>query len=294
MKFPLAPIAISIVCVAQPVQADIASDTTQIMTLITQLFPEEFSVDQPILTYETVWLYRTGKTGVIVGVNQVNGDVYLLGGEIGPNPILVGQSDEVVALLQGQNSNAGGVGGVAEVCDISNVPAGYSYSREGNVITVSTNGQCIAIPENQNYCEATPEVDAAGKPVATGLHVLTQTNVTSFNFTGLDYNIPGASNPLDSMAQNLANSGSCVINAPADFTNMSINTDICFDMTSQLGGLTSIPGVLTITPPVTASFVGSSNISTVDDCFASGAISITDIVTEETWILTNGSYVKIN
>lgn len=38
MKFPLAPIAVSIVCVAQPVQADVSSDTAQIFELIAQLF----------------------------------------------------------------------------------------------------------------------------------------------------------------------------------------------------------------------------------------------------------------
>ncbi|BCG64931.1 MAG: hypothetical protein methR_P2724 [Methyloprofundus sp.] len=295
MKFPLAPIAVSIVCVAQPVQADVSSDTAQIFELIAQLFSSEFTAGQPVLTFDTVWLYQVGTSGVIVGVNQATGEVYLLGGAIGPEPVLVGQSDAVVALLQGQASSTDSTGGIEEVCNTSSsVASGYSYSREGNVITVSTNGQCIEIPENQNYCEATPEIDAAGAPVATGLHVLTQTNVESFNFSGLEYNIPGMDSPLDSMAQGFANSGSCIINAPADFTNMTINTDICFDMTSQLSGLSSIPGVLTITPPVTTSFMGTSVITTVSDCFATGALSITDIVTEQSWILTNGSYVQIN
>jgi hypothetical protein len=294
MKFPLAPIAMSIACVAQPVQADISSDTTQIFSLIVQLFPGEFTAGQPVLTFDTVWLYQVGTSGIIVGVNQVTGEVYLLGGSVGSEPVLVGQSDAVVALLQNQASSTGSTGGIENVCNTNSMPSGYSYNQEGNIITVTTNGQCVVVPDNQNYCEAVPQVDAAGNPVATGLHVLTQTNIDSVSFSGLNYNIPGMANPLDSMAQSFANSGSCIINAPENFTNMTINTDICFDMTNQLGGLTSIPGVLTITPPVTTAFKGSSSINTVSDCFATGATSITDIVTKQTWILTNGSYVQIN
>ncbi|NOQ16524.1 MAG: hypothetical protein GQ581_05655 [Methyloprofundus sp.] len=291
MKFPLAPIAVSIVCAAQPVQADVSSDTAQIFALIAQLFPSEFTVGQPVLTFDTIWLYQVGTTGIIVGVNQITGEVYLLGGSIGPEPVLVGQSDAVVALLQSQ---AGSTGGIEEVCNTGSVPSGYSYSRDGNIITVTTNGQCVVIPEDLNLCEATPEVDGSGVRVVTGLNVLTQINVDSYNFSGLEFNSPGMDNPLESMAENIANSGACIINAPADFTNMTINADICFDVTSQFDSLSSIPGVLTITPPVTTSFVSTSVITTVPNCFDTGAVSITDIVTEQSWILINGSYVQIN
>lgn len=294
MKLTLSPIALSLAMLIQPVQADLISDSEHIMDAAQQVYSELFPSAQATQTLGP-WIYRFyPTTGIYVGINQQDSGVYLLGGAFGSSPYYVGQASDILAILQSQldttNNNQN------DICDTRNIPDGFSYNQTGNTITVTTNGQCIQLPEVQNFCDTIPETDTSGQPVATGIHVLTQTNIISLDFSGIEINIPGFPNPLDSTAQDLINNtNTCLINAPTELTNYTVNSDICLDITNQLGTITSIPGMLDITPPVTTHFTGTSLTTVVNDCFATSAATIIDLVTQATWVKNEtGVYTQIN
>jgi hypothetical protein len=178
--------------------------------------------------------------------------------------------------------------GSTNACDTSQAPAGVSYSQSGSTVNISTNGQCVALPTTSSLCTPPPASSASGQSI------LTATNITSFSMSGISMSIPGYPNPFDAMGQSLGSTKSCIKNAPAGYSTYNINMDVCYDITAQLGSaLQSIPGVLTVTPPVTEKLVGSISSTVVSDCFATDALTIVDAATQEVWVKQGGSFVKV-
>ena len=163
----------------------------------------------------------------------------------------------------------------------------YVGAQSGNVVNITTNGQCIVLPTgNTNFC------GAPAQSAATGISVLSNTNVTSSEIQGIVIDIPGILNPFESAAASISNSKFCVINAPQELTNQIVNTNICFDMTDQFGSLPATPGV-TITPPITFTMVSTTTNQVAPDCFATDATVISDAFTDESWVRgADGNFVQ--
>jgi hypothetical protein len=175
---------------------------------------------------------------------------------------------------------------VETACDAAQAPVGVSYNQSGNTTTVTTNGQCIPLPAT-SICRP-PAVQSA-----TGASVLSSTNLTSFSMGGISV-APGLPNPFDLIAQGFATTKSCVRNVPSNYSTYTVNMDVCYDITSQLGSAAqSIPGVMTVTPPITERLQGNVVNTPVADCFATDATSVVDALTNEVWAKQNGSWVKI-
>ncbi len=149
-----------------------------------------------------------------------------------------------------------------------------------------TNGQCIPLPTSNNLCEA-PQQTAA-----TGISVLTSNEVLSSEFKGISIDTPSIPNPFESFASNFSKSKHCTINVPAEGANLTINSDVCYDMTAQFGDqYENIPGI-TITPPITLATKSTTTNQSVPDCFATDAESIYDAFTKEFWSKKDGTFVK--
>jgi hypothetical protein len=170
-------------------------------------------------------------------------------------------------------------------CSTASAPAGFNYSQSGNTITVTTDG-CVALPTSSGICNPMAAQ-------ATGVNVLVTQNTQSFKLTGIVMNIPGLPNPFDSMASALGASSSCIRNAPAGYSSLIINTNVCYDITQQMGpALTASPSpYITVTNPITMSMKGTTTMQTVADCTTTGAAVITDAFTGQTLIKQpDGSY----
>ena len=281
MKISFTPIVLGL-AIMLPVHADLVSDSEQILNDAQTVYRDLFPSNQTTQTFDPYRYRFYPLTGIYLGINQNDAGVYLLGGIFGDTPKYVDQTDKVIALLKAQINGSDSSNSKSDICDTSNIADGFSYRREGNTTYISTNGQCIAVPENRNSCETLPETDANQQPIATGIHVVGQTSVLKFEITGL--NVPD----LDATVQSQINQKTCVIHAPRELANQTIHQDICLDMTSQLG---NFPGA---TPPVTNRFEGTVSFTKVDDCFKTDAAIITNLVTKEGWVNQNGTFVKAN
>jgi len=282
MKLGYTPIAIALLFAMQTAHADLVSDGELIMDGAQKVYPEFFPSKETTQVFEP-WRFRFyPQTGIYVGVNQQDSGVYLLGGIFGDSPTYVNNSDTVLALI---NSQLGSTGDNNLICDTSSVPDGFVYEYSANEVNVTTNGQCIKLPDNSSYCDVKPETDEAGTPVATGYNVLTNTNIALFELHGLA--IPG----FDEIAKQAVNSTACIINAPTEFLSYTVNVDICMDITDTLSAY-PIP----LTGPVTTHLISSSVSTKVDDCFATDADVITNVVTKESWMkdFAGGGFTKIN
>ncbi len=285
MKISFTPIVLGL-AIMLPVHADLVSDSEQILNDAQTVYRDLFPSNQTTQTFDPYRYRFYPSTGIYLGINQNDAGVYLLGGVFGDTPKYVDQTDKVIALLKAQINGSDTSNSKSDICDTSNISDGFTYRREGNTTYISTNGQCIAVPENRNSCETLPETDANQQPVETGIHALSQSSVTDFEITGL--NLPGfdANNIQDRIDQK-----TCSIHAPRELTNQTIHSDICLDITSQLGALGDIAGV---TPPVTNRFKSTVSFTKVDDCFKTDAAIITNLVTNEIWTNQNGNFVKAN
>jgi len=228
------------------------------------------------------WSFRVYSTGIYLGVS--NGEVYVFGGVFGTaSPTYVDTLANLLVLVNGSD-----VSGSSQACETNDLPEGMVITENGNTVNITTNGQCIAMPENQtgNFCSAPDQ------PTATGISVLSSTNTTSFQTTGLVFDVPGFPDPLQSMQDSLS-STTCTMNVPAENADFVVNSDVCLDVTNQFSGFTSIPGV-TLTPPVTIAYAGTTTGQIVADCFATDATVVSDAFTGEAWIRgTDGNFVQV-
>ncbi len=265
----------------------IASDTETILNWSEKTYPELFPSHQATQSIEP-WLFRYyPESGIYAGVNQNENAIYVLGGVWGSNPTFI---DNLSNLIN-QIGNSGGDGNIA-ACETTNTPAGIVYSQSGNVISVSSNGQCIIAPEltNTNICKI-PQQKAA-----SGISVLSSNTVTSSKIEGLTTSTPGLPNPVQTIVDATANVKHCTINATTEAASLVVNSDLCFDITSAITPLLAsfpLEGIV-VTPPIKYSATGTNTSQIVADCFATDATTISDAFSGETWINQNGSFVKTN
>lgn len=160
----------------------------------------------------------------------------------------------------------------AASCSTTTAPAGMNYSQSGNTVTVTTNG-CITIP-TAGICNPTAAQ-------ATGVNVLVTQNTQSFTMTGITMNIPGLPNPFESAASAMGAFSSCIRNAPTGYSSLTINTNVCYDLTQQMAPLlTASPSpYITVSSPITMSMTGTTTMQTVADCTTTGAAVIVDAFT---------------
>lgn len=285
MKFFYTSIAFCLSLLIQPAQANLVSDSEQIMNNAQQVYPQHFPPSQTTQVFSPYRYRFYPSTGIYLGINQNDSGVYVLGGEFGNTEKYIDNTVNVIALLKSQ-MGGGNNNSRSTVCDTRNIPTGFTYRHEGNTTYVTTNGQCLVLPENNNACKPKAETNNSGTPIATDIHMLNDVTVNKIEITG--FNTPG----FDSIAKEFANQKICIIHAPTNFTNHTVISDICLDITNQLGDLSLLPAG-TITPPVTSRSETTAVSVKVDDCFNTDASTITNLVTEEVWVDQNGSFVKV-
>ena len=187
--------------------ADIASDTERLLNWAETTYPNLFPSHQATQNIEP-WLYRYyPESQIYAGVNKNDNEVYVLGGNFGNTPTRI----DTLANLVSQIPNSGG--NIA-ACDTSNVPAGIVYSQSGDVVTVTTNGQCIPADLNTNICQVPQQT------TASGISLLSNNTVTKSTIEGLTISIPGFPDPLNSITN--ANTKHCTINETAETTNLVV------------------------------------------------------------------------
>ncbi|UJP05336.1 MAG: hypothetical protein LZF61_10980 [Nitrosomonas sp.] len=265
--------------------ADTASDTETLLNWAEKTYPEIFPSHQATQNIEP-WLFRHyPETGVYAGVNKLDNNVYVLGGDWGDAPTQIDTLSNLLDLI----NNTGGNGNIA-ACDAANALPGVTYSQSGNVVSVTTGGSCAALPDISaaNPCRVPPQA------TASGISVLSANTVTASSISGITISIPGIPNPFSGLINEAANVKHCTINAPVGQENLIVNSDVCLDITlpvsSALGDL-SIPGV-TVTPPVTYSMKSTYKSEVVTDCFATDATAVSDVYTGEVWVKKNGEWIK--
>ncbi len=256
------------------VAADTSSDTEILLNWAERTYPQYFPTHQVTQTINP-WLYRYyPETGIYAGVNTGDSSAYMLGGPWGESPARI----DTLASLITQISNSGGNGSVP-ACNAANVHAGLVYTQNGDVLNVTTNGECIPLPDSNNLCQ-TPQQTAT-----TGISVLNTTTVTSSKLGGVSIDIPR-------IPYQFSNGKFCTINVPIEGTRLTVSSDVCFDMTTQLQGqFEDIPGMV-VMPPITMTTKSITTSQQVSDCFATDADAVFDAFTNEYWIKQNGTFVK--
>lgn len=256
--------------------ADVASDTEKLLNWAQNSYKDLFPSIRPTQTLEP-WLYRFyPETGIYAGVNKNDSGVYVLGGRFGGAPKKIDSLAAIITQIDYSNGNTGVPG-----CDATQIPAGITASQSGNVVTVTTNGQCIPMPSDTDICKFPQQ------PTITNISVLGTNSVTNSQITGVS--IGSGPNMFQQLADMSANVKACTINAPAGSEKLIVNSDLCFDITSAVEGL---PGI-TITGPVQYLMKGTFATQIVADCFKTDASVITNAVTGEVWVRQNGQLVKI-
>ncbi len=267
--------------------SDTTTDTETLLNWVENTYPDFFPSRQATQEIEP-WLFRHyPESGVYAGVNRNDNGVYVLGGIWGNNPTLIAQLPDLISQIE----NLGGNGNIA-ACDTTSVTEGITYSQSGNIVSVTSKGQCQPAPDlnNSNLCQIPQQA------TTSGISILSSNTVTSSRLEGIIVDNPGFPNPFQSIADSTANVRHCTINATAESVSVVVNTDLCFDITSEFTALFSdfsIDGV-TITPPIQYFFTGTYTSQVVDDCFATDATTVRDAVTGDTWINQSGSFVKLN
>lgn len=279
-QFILSACTVILMSNANFLPADITTDTEKLLNWAENTYPDFFPNHQVTQSIEP-WLYRYyPDTGIYAGVNKSDNSVYVLGGPYGTVPTRIAGLPELISGIVDTGGNSS-----IPACNTANAPAGMSFSQSGNVVNVTTGGACIPLPANNNFCSTRRQ------STATGISVITSTAVVSAPINGITIDIPGIPNPFQSAAEGFANSKHCTIHVPADDVNLIINTNVCFDITLALSGITDVPGV-TITPPVTLALNSTTTNQVVPNCFATDANSIYNAVTNESWKNVGGRFVN--
>ena len=177
----------------------------------------------------------------------------------------------------------------SSACSSTTAPAGMNYSQSGNTLSISTTG-CIPVP--------TAGVCNPSTPQATGINVLTTATLSSFSMTGITFNMPGITDPFSGLGSAFAATKQCIVNAPAERSDLNVNFNVCYDITSEMASSVSAmqsAGMIAVTNPVTAKAQGAIMMQTVSDCATSGADTITDAFTGKVSVKQpNGSYLQLN
>ena len=297
MKRLLSSLSLCMALIMQPAQADLTQECNDILNRAQLAFPDLFPT-KPDTQFLGPWCFRAYPLGLLAGVNRIKSKafpigVYVLGPPFGDEPTFIGTTSQVTTLLDDLLGPAGGGGGgnnQEAICDSgdSELTGLFHTVEDNNTIKITTKGECIMPPENTSFCEVRAETDNSGELVATDIHALTNTEIASVKFTGYtSFAIPGVPNLQDTIEQNLSNT-TCIIHAPTHFDEVTVETDICMDMTEQFAG---IPGTA---DKVTMEFRGKSTSMIVDDCFDTNANSITDLVLKKTYIKQFGSFIPLN
>lgn len=161
-------------------------------------------------------------------------------------------------------------------CNATATPDGMSYSQSGNTITVTTNGQCIPLQTSGTCFPSSSQT--------TGINVLITPAILSFKLSGIKFNTGVPTNILDETVSQYGKMSVCIKNAPSGFSDLIINADVCYDLTSLLSSssLQWLATFITVTNPVTISTQSTTKLSVVSDCATSGASSIYDALTGQT------------
>lgn len=259
-------------------QADINSHAETLLNWAENTYPGLFPVHQATRSVQP-WLFRHyPQTEIYAGVNTNDNNVYVLGGPWGTeNPTLVSS----VSQLINQITDIGGDGSIP-ACNTDHIPEGFVYKQSDQVVDITTNGRCIKLPSDTNFCE-TPEVD---EPTATGISVLTKIENTHSEWRGFEY-----PNGFPDFLSSFTGSVSiCTIHAQPDQEGLIINSDICLDLTDELQEeLAGEPGV-TITGPIEHATKSTMANTTVENCFETDAMTVHDTVTGQTWMRIGGEF----
>ncbi|MGG7054809.1 hypothetical protein [Nitrosomonas sp. ANs5] len=263
--------------------ADLSSDTETLLNWAERTFPHLFPTHQATHSLDP-WRFRYyPQTNIYAGINTQDQNVYVLGGPWGyDNPTQISP----VSTLLADITQSGGDGSIP-ACKTDDIPEGFVYTQSGNAVNITTNGQCIKLPRDTNFCEA-PEEEA---PAPTGISVLTTVELLNNQWSGVEFN-NGPTNILDSYA---GNTSVCIRNASPDQIGLTINSDICLDVTDEMyDELSGQPGITITGPNITHATHTITRNEQVADCFQTEAISIHDAYTGETWINIGGEFINPN
>lgn len=275
MKPLLSYVTLCLVLLMQPAQAAIDEQCEPILNGAETAFADLFPAGATTQIIGS-WCFRAYAIGLITrytGVNalkidDLNVGVYVMGPPFGNEPTYIGTSAQVKTLLDDLTGGSGNT--ETAVCDnIDEIASGIKTFKDGNIITVTTEGKCVKLPKNNNSCEPSQGIDEHGNPVATGINMLTTTDLVSFDIKGFNVpSIPGFPNPLDSIVNSFATS-TCFKNVHDSTEAFDTKMDVCFDLSETIG---NIPG---ISDMVTMRLKANSSSRIVDDC--SGADNIVDL-----------------
>ncbi|SDX42006.1 hypothetical protein [Nitrosomonas halophila] len=263
--------------------ADLSSDTETLLNWAERTFPHLFPTHQATHSLDP-WRFRYyPQTNIYAGINTQDQNVYVLGGPWGyDNPTQISP----VSTLLADITQSGGDGSIP-ACKTDDIPAGFVYTQSGNTVNITTNGQCIKLPPDTDFCEA-PEEEVAAP---TGISILTTVDVLKSEWGGVTFN-NGPGNIPDSFSGNTA---VCVINASPDQAPLTINTDICLDVTDEvMEDFASDPGITITDSSITHATQTTMRNDRVPDCFQTEAISIHDAYTGQTWINIGGQFIDPN
>lgn len=262
---------------------NLASATTTTAEIETVLnwaensFPEFFPDHQPTQISDP-WVYRFyPSTGIYTGVSD--NQVFVFGGPWGTDsPTFVETLLNLFIHIQAID----GDGSVPACSPATEIPFGLVVTQNENDINFTTNGQCVTYPEwdkNKNYCK--PPI----QPEPSGINVFYEADVITSE--GSAYVGGFTSNEV---TRSLS---SCVINAPAETIDRTINSDICFDITDYLKSTLGFsPGIRRPSTRDTISLVTTSKGQVVPDCSDTDAGSIIDAFTGESWVKSRAGYIK--
>lgn len=277
MKQLLSYFTLCLVLMMQPAQAAIDEQCETILNGAETAFADLFPAGATTQILGS-WCFRAYAVGFITrytGINALKTDdfnvgVYVMGPPFDNEPTYIGTSAQVIALLD--DLTGGGGNTQQTLCEISDtLISEIKTIQNGNTLTITTEGNCIKIPPT-NPCEPPSGTDKNGNPAVTGISMLTTTELISFEIAGFKIpNIPGFPNPLDPIVNSFANS-TCFENVHEESAAFDTKTDICFDISDQVG---SIPG---ISDKVTLALIAESNSRIVNDCSSVGADNIIDLV----------------
>ncbi|MDC8445669.1 MAG: copper resistance protein CopC [Nitrosomonas sp.] len=258
----------------------------------------EFFPDHQITQNIEPWLFRHyPQTNIYAGVNTNDNNVYVLGGPWGNNPAFIDTLSNLSALIANSNNNNNGNGNNSNnrtpTCDTTNAPAGLLYTQNSTIVNVTTNGECIPLPENTNLCPIPQQTSA------TGISLITFYTATSSVIKGVENPFyPAMSASAFTPTREILEAQYCTINAPEETVSLIVNADFCYDMTAEINESTLpiMRGTTTINPPVTFATKGVfKTVVSQRDCFASGATIITDAATGEMWKRQeDDSYIKVS